>query len=142
MKMNFNTDLPLGKMLFINWEVDDQSDLAWTCVVLGLVCFAYEGLKTLKSILHARRPETTESWAKNIFNRYHLLAAALHFIQCTVSYALMLAAMTYNTWVLVSLAAGFATGYLFFGWFSPKKTNSTGQTKPLLGENEHDPCCN
>ena len=29
MKMNFNTDLPLGKMLFINWEVDDQSDLAW-----------------------------------------------------------------------------------------------------------------
>ena len=26
-----------------------------TCVVLGLVCFAYEGLKTLKSILHARR---------------------------------------------------------------------------------------
>ena len=33
MKMNFNTDLPLGKMLFINWEVDDQSDLAWVLFV-------------------------------------------------------------------------------------------------------------
>merc|ERR1711935_1092147 len=49
MKMNFNTDLPLGKMLFINWEVDDHSYLAWSCVVLGLVCFAYEGVKTLKT---------------------------------------------------------------------------------------------
>ena len=29
MKMNFNIDLPLGKMLFVNWEVDDQGDLAW-----------------------------------------------------------------------------------------------------------------
>ena len=58
-----------------------------------------------------------------------------------VSYALMLAAMTYNTWVLVSLGAGFATGYLFFGWFKPRKT-AVGEEKELLGENEHDPCCN
>ena len=29
MKMNFNIDLPMGKMLFVNWEVDDQKDLAW-----------------------------------------------------------------------------------------------------------------
>lgn len=98
-------------------------------------------LLSVFSMLTCFRPENTSSWLKNIFNRYHLFAAGLHFIQCTVSYALMLAAMTYNTWVLVSLAGGFATGYLFFGWFAPKKITSS-QTKPLLGENEHDPCCN
>ena len=141
MKMNFNVELPLGKMLFVNWEVDDRADLAWTCVVLGLVCFVYEGVKTLKSILHARRPPTSASWCSNIFNRNHLLASLLHFIQCIVSYALMLAAMTYNTWVLVSLGAGFAAGYLFFAWFSPT-TSSSKAVVPLLAENEHDPCCN
>ena len=29
MKTNFNTELPLGNMLFVNWIVDDQKDLSW-----------------------------------------------------------------------------------------------------------------
>ena len=55
MKMNFNTELPLGKMLFVGWDVETRPDLAWTCIVLGLASVAYEGLKVAKSTLHARR---------------------------------------------------------------------------------------
>ena len=43
MKMNFNIDLPLGKMLFVNWEVDDQSDLAWVSLrKSGIILFMAE----------------------------------------------------------------------------------------------------
>ena len=28
MKMNFNTELPLGKMLFVGWDVETRPDLA------------------------------------------------------------------------------------------------------------------
>ena len=55
MKMNFNTELPLGKMLFVGWDVETRPDLAWTCIVLGLASVAYEGLKVAKSTLHAKR---------------------------------------------------------------------------------------
>merc|ERR1719427_1507381 len=138
MMMHFNIGLPLGEMLFKNWVVVDETDLAWTCIVLGIVCFVYEGLKTLKSICNAKRPPAKDSIFSNIFEKWHFLSACLHFIQCTVSYALMLAAMTYNTWVLISLAAGFATGYFFFAWFSPlKRSSKPNQLIPEIEENEH-----
>ena len=161
-----------------------------TCIVLGIVCFVYEGVKTLKSICRSKMPPGTspkyflcsrtfslncnnsywnlkfdsvkakESICSNIFEKWHFCASCLHFVQCTVSYALMLAAMTYNTWVihhesstftyygslrwvLISLGAGFATGYFFFAWFSPiKRTSKSNQLLPETSENEHDPCCN
>merc|ERR1712212_514465 len=143
MMMHFNIGLPLGEMLFKNWVVEDEKDLAWTCVALGVVCFVYEGLKTLKSICNAKRPPVNDSICSNIFEKWHFLSACLHFIQCTVSYALMLVAMTYNTWVLISLAAGFPTGYFFFAWFTPlKRISKHNQLLPETGVNEHDPCCN
>lgn len=61
---------------------------------------------------------TTEepSVKDRILNKVHILQALLHIIQMTISYGLMLVAMTYNYWLFLSLVVGFGFGYLFFGW--------------------------
>ena len=47
------------------------------------------------------------------------------------------------SWVLISLAAGFATGYFFFAWFAPvRRLSKKNQLLPETADNEHDPCCN
>merc|ERR1712061_141071 len=108
--MYFTTQLPLGEMLFENWKVISKSDLSWTCIVLGLVCFMSEGVKTLKSICETNRPICKANCLKSCLNRWQVAGAGLHFIQCVVAYALMLASMTYNTWVYLSLCVGFGLG--------------------------------
>ena len=64
-----------------------------------------------------------------MFTKYHVVSAALHFIQTIVSYTLMLAAMTYNTWVILSLCAGFGVGHALFGWYTPTKPNKIDAAK-------------
>ena len=36
MMMHFNTGLPLGEMLFKNWVVENETDLAWVSNVLDI----------------------------------------------------------------------------------------------------------
>ena len=46
----------------------------------------------------------------------HWLQTFLHFIQVTVSYALMLIFMTYNGYLAISILIGASLGYFVFGW--------------------------
>jgi len=55
----------------------------------------------------------------SMLSKTHFLQTLLHLVQMTLSYFLMLVAMTYNTWLFGAVVAGAATGYFLFGW---KKT--------------------
>lgn len=47
-------------------------------------------------------------------NFHHLVAAALHVIQLSIAYALMLVVMTYNIGLTVAVIAGAGAGYFLF----------------------------
>jgi len=46
----------------------------------------------------------------------HFVLTALHMVQMTLAYFLMLIVMTYNTWLLLSVLFGSTLGYFLFGW--------------------------
>ena len=46
----------------------------------------------------------------------HLVQSLLHILQVTISYLLMLTAMTYNGWLFISIVTGAGAGYFLFSW--------------------------
>lgn len=46
----------------------------------------------------------------------HALQTALHALQSTLSYLLMLVFMTYNVWLCLAVVLGLTLGYFLFGW--------------------------
>merc|ERR1719376_800630 len=50
------------------------------------------------------------------FSRHHLLQTAMHLIQVTIGYFLMLIAMTYNVWCFLAVILGSGIGYFLVGW--------------------------
>ena len=49
MMMHFNIGLPLGEMLFKNWVVEDETDLAWVSLKLFFTLHHHIKKCTLKS---------------------------------------------------------------------------------------------
>lgn len=46
----------------------------------------------------------------------HAVQTALHALQSTLSYLLMLVFMTYNVWLCLAVVLGLTLGYFLFGW--------------------------
>ncbi|KAI0979152.1 hypothetical protein GJ496_010442 [Pomphorhynchus laevis] len=46
----------------------------------------------------------------------HIIQTVLHLIQLTISYILMLIAMTYNVYLFGAVVLGAATGHFIFAW--------------------------
>ncbi|XP_066914154.1 high affinity copper uptake protein 1-like [Clytia hemisphaerica] len=63
----------------------------------------------------------------------HLIQTVLHIIQVFLGYLLMLAFMTYNSLVCVSILLGYGFGYLVFAWWTPMVPG---------GDGEDADCCN
>jgi len=55
----------------------------------------------------------------NILSKTHFIQTLLQLVQVTLSYFLMLIAMTYNSWLFGAVVTGATAGYFIFGW---KKT--------------------
>ena len=51
-----------------------------------------------------------------ICSRDHMTQTALHFVQATLGYSLMLVAMTFNLWLFLAVVLGMTAGYFAFGW--------------------------
>ncbi len=56
-----------------------------------------------------------------------MIQTLLHIIQMALSYALMLIAMTYNTYLLIAVILGAGLGHFLFGW----------RRSSVLDHNEH-----
>jgi hypothetical protein len=50
-----------------------------------------------------------------MFNVHHYIQTFLHFSQFAVSYFLMLAFMTFNYWLCLSILVGITIGFFVFG---------------------------
>lgn len=140
-------------ILFAPWKVSSWQGMLWSCIVVLIVSFAYEGLKTVRQRLLKvakvqQQKESTNSadagddddrlliavpssssWTRSRRRiAFHLIQAQLHLVQVTVGYMLMLVAMTYNAWLFISLVIGATLGYLIFNYHS------------IFVDNLHNPC--
>lgn len=91
---------------------------------------------TVTTKMSIQRPMTTATAAAaamvvipKVSNLEHLGDSVLHGLRILLAYLLMLAAMTYNAALLVSIVAGFAAGFFWFALDTAKVPASA------------DPCC-
>lgn len=131
-------------IVFSGWTTHSVGGFVATCIGLFFIAFAYESIKFVRSRLlklkYLRRmklykkanPDTSSSEAsidvnrdkkrganlyfKRIFNGEHLLQTISYLIQVSIAYFLMLAFMTYNYWICLSILLGLGVGYFFFGY--------------------------
>lgn len=54
----------------------------------------------------------------------HVIQSCLHVLQITISYMLMLTAMTFNLWYFMSVVIGAGIGYFCFGARGGRKSDS------------------
>lgn len=66
-----------------------------------------------------RRNSAVKVIKTNMLSPTHFIQTLLHMVQFTLSYFLMLIAMTFNSWLFAAVVAGATAGYFLFGW---KKT--------------------
>ncbi|XP_070581959.1 high affinity copper uptake protein 1-like [Ptychodera flava] len=137
MAMYFTTGLNFY-VLFSDWFVSSTEALIGSCVGIGICAVLYEGLKELRQYLVRRNRryippartsdvgnmkvvesvtmDQSESCLASMFSCYHIMQTFLHLIQVTISYALMLVAMTYNVWMFLSVVSGLVVGHFLFAW--------------------------
>jgi len=152
MDMGMDMDMPMyfhgGTMVtlfFKDWMTMSQKEFNGACVALFLVSALYEGLKVLrKLIVPGKRIQCSAQSANFTSNNngpptlqqriiVHLIQTVLHVIQVFLGYLLMLAFMTYNSLVCVSILLGYGFGYLVFAWWTPMVPG---------GDGEDADCCN
>ncbi|CBY31341.1 unnamed protein product [Oikopleura dioica] len=107
-------------LLFSAWEIKDEKHLAIACVAVAVVAVINEGLKAARQKLtHKTKPGQflNKTYAQKLFNRWHIINTILSLLQNVLSYALMLAFMTFQTWICVSILLAHMVGYFVFGVF-------------------------
>ncbi|XP_013419763.1 probable low affinity copper uptake protein 2 isoform X1 [Lingula anatina] len=68
--------------------------------------------------------ESGEKLIKQKKIKYHIGMSLLHVAKVVVAYVVMLAVMSYNAWVFVTVVIGSALGYLIFGAIQHKITTA------------------
>ncbi|CAH2983607.1 unnamed protein product [Chilo suppressalis] len=125
------------EILFSGWLTTTALQLFGSCVAIFVGGVLYEALKYYREVLHIRATTVTAdsrvNIAKNecgstgncngptvvkysIWSCGHAVQTALHVVQATASYVLMLVFMTYNVYLCLALVAGLGLGYFIFGW--------------------------
>lgn len=131
MQMYFTADEKVT-LLFKQWKTTTVGELFGTCVFCFFMAMLYEGFKSWrlslikkkKSILTGQRSggygaidaDVKEPSAKRMHLAAHSIQTLLHMFQLTAGYLLMLAVMTYNVWIGVSIILGSGLGYFIFSW--------------------------
>ncbi|XP_055974751.1 high affinity copper uptake protein 1-like [Sorex fumeus] len=123
MPMTFYFGYKKVELLFAGLLIDSASAMALAFVAVFLLAMGYEGLKRAGEWLRAQCspvPRSDGTCPKDaprlqLLSARHLLQAMLHVLQVTLSYLLMLTAMTYNAYLFLALLAGAGAGYWLFG---------------------------
>ncbi|XP_006890825.1 PREDICTED: probable low affinity copper uptake protein 2 [Elephantulus edwardii] len=121
-------------LLFDFWSVHSPTGMALSVVVVLLLAVLYEGIKVgkvkllhqaLESLPFPTNQQLTEDtdWESTgsgspTVNRsllrwflYHFGQSLIHIAQVVIGYFMMLAVMSYNTWIFLGLVLGSAVGY-------------------------------
>ncbi|TVY23275.1 Copper transport protein [Lachnellula hyalina] len=139
MNMLFTWDTNNLCLIFRWWHVQTTPGLILSLLAVVALTAAYEFLRSLSRRYEAFAAEKAEEspnesvaertplvWSGRnqveVSQRAHIIKAALYAIQNFYAFMLMLLFMTYNGWVMLSVAVGAFIGFLLFG-------NNTSSTK-------------
>jgi len=137
-------------LFFKGWKTTNAGEMIGSCIALILIGFLYEGLKVARQVLllqsggggqsvnvyvnplidsNGKYSTTDENSAntplrKRMMSLSHFIQTMLHMLQVFIGYLLMLAFMTYNAWICISVIVGAGLGYFVFGWRSPSVSSS------------------
>uniref|UniRef100_A0A8C4UAK8 Copper transport protein n=1 Tax=Falco tinnunculus TaxID=100819 RepID=A0A8C4UAK8_FALTI len=116
-------------LLFDFWSVHTPTGMALSVLVILLLSMLYEAVKMGKAVLLRRAllalPHSLSREALvdcpgpslmgfPIFHRwfqYHVGQTLFHVVQVVLGYMVMLAVMSYNTWIFLGAIAGSTLGY-------------------------------
>ncbi|KAJ8725318.1 hypothetical protein PYW07_016276 [Mythimna separata] len=114
-----------AEILFKGWNTTNELQLFGSCVAIFVAAVLYEGFKYWRETLTApaeptacdkREPAAPRSLRALLCSGAHCVQTALHALQSTLSYLLMLVFMTYNIWLCLAVVLGLTLGYFLFGW--------------------------
>merc|ERR1712000_292626 len=141
MNMLFNIRTK-GKVLFEFWNVQNIYEYVATCIFILFLAIFYEWLSdyrtyfnTYKAPLNEQIPliQHTSPQLPNENQKFdatkHFMKTILHMIQLTVSYLIMLIAMTYNVGYFCCIIVGAGIGYYLFGRLRARKPHTVAARK-------------
>ncbi|XP_043219889.1 probable low affinity copper uptake protein 2 isoform X2 [Amphibalanus amphitrite] len=114
------------KLWFKSFGIHDAGTLTAACLGVGVMAALYEGLKVFRLIL------VDKIASSRLSSPGHWIQVFLHIVQVTCGYFLMLATMTYSSWIMMAVCAGAGVGYAIFAPMVSKRA--------LLGAGSTDHC--
>ncbi|KAI3383502.1 hypothetical protein SNEBB_007503 [Seison nebaliae] len=123
MKMYFHGGID-DTILFNGWKCKTDVTFGLSCLLIVLIGVLYEGIKFLRRYIYNRHNRALkreqvdliqQSYIRKQFDVHHLIQTLLLVVQFTIGYFLMLIAMTYNTYLFISVVIGVMLGYFITG---------------------------
>ncbi|KAI2613630.1 Ctr copper transporter family protein [Hypoxylon fragiforme] len=130
MNMLFTWDTTNLCIVFRQWHVRGPTSLIFSLLAIIALCAGYEALREAirryeQSIATKQDASLRRSGqADAIGRRAHLVKSVLYGVQNFYAFMIMLLFMTYNGFVMLSVAIGAGLGYYFFG----SRTKATKET--------------
>ncbi|ORY65924.1 ctr copper transporter [Pseudomassariella vexata] len=119
MNMLFTWDSTNLCIIFQQWHVRGPASLVFSLLAIVAICAGYEALREAtrryESWSSRQNELPTGSNQVEVSKRAHVVKAALYAAQTFYAFMIMLLFMTYNGWVMVSVAIGTFVGYVMFG---------------------------
>ncbi|PNS20328.1 Copper transport protein CTR2 [Sphaceloma murrayae] len=112
-------------IVFEGWRVTGTVSLVFSLLAIVALTAGYELVRDM-----SRRYETSVAGGKDLprrstsqdEQRTKIVKAAFYAVQVFYSFFIMLLFMTYNGWIMLSVAVGAFVGYLMFGGSSATKS--------------------
>ena len=145
-----------SNLLFKDLTIHNTEELIYACFVIGMVTFILEGAHILFLYweTRVRQHPLTYGQTDSQFNdtavlfssllipssihsirkrrlKYHCLAFLAHTTNVVFAYFIMLAVMSYNGWIAISVLCGSGLGYFLFGSLKYKIHLKYTTTSPL-----------
>merc|ERR1712227_988966 len=136
-------------VLFEGWMVMNTAALGWSCFGLFLMAMLLEFVQAGRTeiernaTVNSITPQSKDSESTNVgvmtevpsnfpsmktmITCPYLLSSFLYIFQMTLSYFVMLAAMSFSAWIFISIIAGFTVGNYLVAWKSWGKLTRKNQ---------------
>ncbi|KAG9532000.1 Ctr copper transporter, partial [Aureobasidium melanogenum] len=119
MNMLFTWDTNNLCIVFKSWRITSTMSLIWSLLGVMLLTAGYELVREMSRRYEAKVQREIDDMprrsAADAYAKSKTIKAALYAIQVFYSFFIMLLFMTYNGWIMLSVAVGAFVGYLVFG---------------------------
>ncbi|CAF1403758.1 unnamed protein product [Adineta steineri] len=111
------------QILFDQWDTKTLGAFIGSWFVVFFIAVLYEALKALRDYLSkgdgcdvCSQTQDRQQPKARLLRLPHIIQTFLHILQMTISYGLMLIAMTYNTYLFFAVILGAGFGHFLFAW--------------------------